>query len=77
MFDAKSQSIPIVNLSSPTAAEDLLNAAVTFGFIFVKHTDDMPLKPQDVNDMFSLVRELPCSLSLPSTRARDALHATL
>lgn len=59
MFDAASQSIPIVDLSSPTAADDLLNAAVTFGFIFVKHNDDMPLKPQDVNDMFSLVREFP------------------
>jgi len=56
MFDATSQSIPVVDLSSPTAAEDLLNAAVTLGFIFVKHTDDMSLKPQDVDDMFSLVR---------------------
>jgi len=56
MFDATSQSIPVVDLSSPTAAKDLLDAAVTFGFIFVKHTDDMLLKPQDVNDVFSLVR---------------------
>jgi len=62
MFDSISQTIPVVDLSSPTAAEDVLNAAVTFGFIFVKHTDDMPLKPQDVDDMFFLVRGLPCSV---------------
>jgi hypothetical protein len=59
MFDATSQSIPVVDLSSPTAAQGLLDAAVTFGFIFVKHTDDLPLKPRDVDDMFSLVREIP------------------
>ena len=71
MSDATSQSIPVVDLSSPTAAKDLLHAAVTFGFIFVKRTDDLPLKPQDVDDMFSLVRAVTCLPVVLSLPARD------
>lgn len=47
--------IPVVDLSSPTAANELLNAACEHGFIFVKHTADVGLAPQDVDEMFDIV----------------------
>lgn len=51
--DAK---IPIVDLSCTTAAAELLDAAVQYGFIYIKHTDNLALSVKDVDNMFALVR---------------------
>lgn len=48
--------IPVVDLSSPTAPQELLQAASSNGFIFVEHSDGIDLTPQQVEDMFENVR---------------------
>lgn len=47
--------IPIIDLNSPTASDELLDAATKYGFIFVKH-DNVGLEPTQVDSMFELVR---------------------
>lgn len=47
--------IPVVDLTSPGAAQELLDAAVKYGFIFVKHVDELELTVDDVNAMFDIV----------------------
>ena len=48
-------NIPIVDLTSPNAAKDLLDAAVAHGFMYIKHNNALALSRQDVNKMFALV----------------------
>lgn len=50
-------NIPVVDLSSPNAPQELLDAAVTYGFIFVKHTDDTPIRDQDLESVFDISRD--------------------
>lgn len=49
-----SADIPVVKLSSPSAAVDLLNAAATYGFVFVEN-EEQDIPTVDVKDMFDLV----------------------
>lgn len=48
--------IPVVDISSPStdAANQLLHAASTHGFVFVANYGDV-LPPEDIKDMFELV----------------------
>lgn len=48
--------IPIVDLQAPDAPENLLEAACDHGFVFIRHKD-FRLTPQDVDNMFDLVRQ--------------------
>lgn len=47
--------IPVVDLTSPNAARELLDAAVTYGFIFVKHTKDVEITTEELDNMFGIV----------------------
>ena len=49
--DAK---IPVVDLNTPNASQELLDAATKFGFIYVLH-DRLVLPSDDVDAMFHLV----------------------
>lgn len=56
--------IPVIDLNSPNAPEELLDAAARYGFIFVKH-DKVGLEPAQVDSMFQLVLESRFRLSKP------------
>ena len=47
--------IPVVNLDSSNAPQELLDAASTYGFIFVEHTDNINVTPQQVQETFEHV----------------------
>lgn len=47
--------IPIIGLTSPNAAKELLDAAINYGFIFIKHVDELELTTKDVDAMFATV----------------------
>lgn len=47
--------IPVVDLSSANAARELLDAAIQYGFIYIKHTANLALSVEDVDDIFSIV----------------------
>ena len=49
-----SAAIPIIDLDAAGAAEHLLEAAATYGFLYVKHRNLFP-SPGDVNRMFNIV----------------------
>lgn len=66
--------IPIVDLSSSTAPVELLDAAANNGFIFIKHTGDIGLAPEDVDEVFDIVRSFPVYIVQPP---KDHLHAYL
>jgi hypothetical protein len=49
-------NIPVIDIShpSPEIAQQVLDAASTHGFLFIKN-DGVTIPPKDINDMFSLV----------------------
>ena len=49
-------TIPVVNLTSPDAAQKLLHAAVTYGFMYIEHNNALAISPEEVNSLFNLVR---------------------
>ena len=51
----ESSHIPVVDLSSTTAPQELLEAAANNGFIFIKYTDAIGLSPKDVDNIFEIV----------------------
>jgi len=53
--EAADVKIPIVDLTSPNAAKGLLDAAINYGFIFIKHVDELELTAKDVDAMFTTV----------------------
>ncbi|KAI9720935.1 MAG: hypothetical protein M1828_005505 [Chrysothrix sp. TS-e1954] len=48
--------IPVIDLRSQKAAEDVFNAACDYGFIFVKH-EGLGLSPTDVAEMFHISQD--------------------
>lgn len=58
VYHAEQADIPIIDLNAPGAATELLDAAVKYGFIFVRHTDKIALTSHNVDSMFDLVRML-------------------
>jgi len=58
--------IPVIDLNSPTAPDELLDAAARYGFIFVKH-ENIGLEPSQVDSMFGLVGHLHTVRQLQST----------
>lgn len=48
-------SIPVVDINAADAAHVVLQAAIDYGFIFVRHAD-LALTPMDVDRLFALVR---------------------
>jgi hypothetical protein len=48
--------IPVIDISqpSPEVAQQVLDAASTHGFLFIKN-DGITFSPKDINDMFNLV----------------------
>lgn len=65
--EAENVNIPIVDLTSPNAAKELLDAAVKYGFIFVKHVDELELTAKDVDAMFDTVGSRLYSCTLGQT----------
>jgi len=49
--------IPVVDLNSPNAPEELLDAAAKHGFIYVK-LENIHLEPEQIDAMFNLVETL-------------------
>lgn len=49
-------SIPVIDISNPSleVAQQVLEAASTHGFLFIKN-DGVTIPPQDIDDMFKLV----------------------
>jgi isopenicillin N synthase-like dioxygenase len=49
--------IPVIDISDPSSqvAQQVLDAASTHGFLFIKN-DGITIPPNDINDMFALVR---------------------
>ena len=49
-------TIPVIDISSPSldVAEDILEAASTYGFVFVKN-HEVGIPPEDIQRMFDLV----------------------
>ncbi|KAF2189043.1 Clavaminate synthase-like protein [Zopfia rhizophila CBS 207.26] len=56
--------IPVIDISSPSpeVAQQVLHAASTFGFLFIKN-DGITIPPTDIDDMFELSRKF---FKLPS-----------
>ena len=52
-------SIPVIDISNPseTVAQQVLDAASKHGFLYIKN-DGVTIPPQDIDDMFELVRNL-------------------
>jgi isopenicillin N synthase-like dioxygenase len=48
--------IPVIDISNPSSdvAQQVLNAASTHGFLFIKN-DGITIPPQDIDAMFQLV----------------------
>ncbi|KAF2468947.1 Clavaminate synthase-like protein [Lindgomyces ingoldianus] len=66
--------IPVIDISNPSSAVALqvLHAASTFGFLFIKN-DGMTIPPKDIEDMFELSREF---FKLPrELKAEYAIHS--
>lgn len=49
-------TIPVIDLDGKYAATDLLAAAATYGFIYVKHNGNLAVTPKDVDGIFDTVR---------------------
>jgi hypothetical protein len=51
--------IPVIDMSnpSPEVAKQVLEAASTHGFLFIKN-DGVTIPPKDIHDMFQLVNTL-------------------
>lgn len=51
--------IPVVNISpsNPKAAEELLSAASTYGFVFIENSEDVGILQQEIDRMFELSKE--------------------
>jgi hypothetical protein len=49
-------NIPVIDISSPSldVAKDILEAASTYGFVFVKN-HEVGIPPEDIQGMFDLV----------------------
>ncbi|ORY15266.1 hypothetical protein BCR34DRAFT_558956 [Clohesyomyces aquaticus] len=56
--ELKDAGIPIIDISntSPEVAQQVLHAASTFGFLFIKN-DGVTIPPKDIEDMFELSRQ--------------------
>jgi len=55
--------IPVVDINAENAVDTLLDAAKTYGFIFVKH-ENLDPSPSEVDSMFELVSTFhPCAMS--------------
>ncbi|KAJ4339851.1 hypothetical protein N0V95_007662 [Ascochyta clinopodiicola] len=56
--DLDSDSIPVIDISNPSdeTARQVLDAASTHGFLFIKN-DGVTIPPKDIDDMFKLSRE--------------------
>jgi len=52
-----SAGIPVIDISSPSpdVAQQVLDAASTHGFLFIKN-DGVTIPPEDISDMFQLVQ---------------------
>jgi len=48
-------NIPIVDLTLSSAAKELLDAAVKYGFVFIKHVDSLGLTRKDADALFVTV----------------------
>ena len=50
-------TIPVIDISNPSdkIAQRVLDAASTHGFLYIKN-DGVTIPPQDIDDMFKLVR---------------------
>ncbi|KAF2786766.1 Clavaminate synthase-like protein [Melanomma pulvis-pyrius CBS 109.77] len=57
-LEAKDTSIPVIDISSPSpeVAQQVLLAASTFGFLFIKN-DGVTIPPADIDTMFELSRK--------------------
>ena len=55
--EVKDAGIPVIDIStpSPDVAQQVLHAASTFGFLFIKN-DGVTMPPEDIGNMFELVR---------------------
>lgn len=55
--EVQSAEIPVIDISniSLEVAEEVLYAASTHGFLFIKN-DGVTIPPEDINEMFRLVR---------------------
>jgi hypothetical protein len=49
-------NIPVIDLSAPSAAAEILEAASTYGFVYVKN-NELGIPSQDIHNMFELVDE--------------------
>lgn len=56
-YELDQSSIPVIDISdaSETVAQQVLDAASKHGFLYIKN-DGVTIPPQDIDDMFSLVR---------------------
>jgi len=54
--EAGNMTIPVIDVSSPSdnVARQVLDAASTHGFLFIKN-DGVAISPKDIDDMFKLV----------------------
>jgi hypothetical protein len=54
--EVENTDIPVIDVSAPSAdvARQVLDAASTHGFLFIKN-DGVTIPPQDIDDMFKLV----------------------
>ena len=53
-----SAAIPLIDLNAVDAASRLLQAATSFGFVYIRH-HDLNFSTEDVASIFSIVREEP------------------
>ncbi|UPX15094.1 uncharacterized protein EKO05_0005556 [Ascochyta rabiei] len=69
-----SDSIPVIDISRPSdeIARQVLDAASTHGFLFIKN-DGVTIPPKDIDDMFKLSRDV---FSLPKEQKSEyAIHS--
>jgi hypothetical protein len=62
--ELEASEIPVIDISSPSpdVAKEVLHAASTHGFLFIKN-DGVTIPPQDIDDMFDLVSTIEFGLS--------------
>lgn len=53
--------IPVIDISASNhnAANELLNAAAKYGFVFVENNEAAPTSAKDIHEMFNLVGDIP------------------
>ncbi|KAH6642345.1 hypothetical protein C7974DRAFT_408909 [Boeremia exigua] len=73
-FEAEEMTIPVIDISNPSdeVARQVLDAASTHGFLFIKN-DGVAIPPQDIVDMFKLSKEF--FNSPEEQKAEFAIHS--